>query len=85
MKVKISYFKKTGKWYSDAEYDSLEHRALYSVWDELLALMQEGRPPGLIERLGQPCEFIALVDVPDHPHNHPHIVGLNPAHKGERR
>lgn len=72
MIVKLSYFKPNGKWYSDAEYTtSLEQ--LFGIWAEVRALRDAGRLPGLIEGHSP---FIVSVDVPRHPHRHPHLVML---------
>ena len=75
MRVNVSYFKRNGKWYTNAMYTT-NIRELQLIWDDLKERMDSGKAPGLIERPGEPCGFIALVDVPRHPYRHPHIVGL---------
>jgi hypothetical protein len=74
-RVHLTYFKRNGKYYSDAWYTT-PHVPLYEIWEEVRQKLEAGLAPGLVERPGQPCEFIALVDVPNHPHRHPHIIGL---------
>jgi hypothetical protein len=81
MKVKLTYFRVFGKYYGDAEYTSelKPGTALYVVWDAV-EIMREARTlPGLVEGHD---EYIVLVDVPEHPHNHP--VLLVPKRFGER-
>ena len=68
--VKLSYFKTRGKWYSDGEYQS-KHTELFDIWDEVRGMRDKRHLPGLMEGCS---EFIVLIDVPDHPHNHPHLI-----------
>ena len=75
MKVKIDYFKRNGKWYSEAEYET-RLDDLWMIWREVWQKILVGDAPGLAPHPGESYEFIALVDVPDHPYRHPHIVGL---------
>jgi hypothetical protein len=73
MKVELSYFRtdRPGKWYSDASYDEQDGFPLYEVW-ERVAVMQEARTlPGLIKGHS---EYMVLVNVPGHPHEHPHLL-----------
>ena len=72
MKVKLSYFKPSGKWYSDGEFDA-EPKALYEIWHEVERLRDRGRLPGLMPGHSP---YIVFVDVPEHEHNHPHLVTL---------
>lgn len=70
MLVKLSYFKPTGKWYSDGEM-TVDPMPLYEIWGRVASLAQGRLLPGLQEGHS---EFIVLVDVPDHPHAHPHLI-----------
>lgn len=77
MKVKLTYFKPSGKFYSEGEYNT-EPKALYRIWDEIRAMKEL---PGLY---GGPNSYIVSVDVPEHEHNHPCLLipGLErPAYK----
>jgi len=70
MKVKLDYFRTAGKWYSSSEYQS-SLVGLHEIWQEVSTMSHEGHLPGLVEGCSG---FIVLVDVPDHPHRHPHLV-----------
>lgn len=69
-KVELTYFKESGKYYSDGEYVS-EQEQLWKIWEEVAEMFRRGERPGLVD--GKQ-EFNTLVNVPDHPHAHPHIV-----------
>ena len=69
--VKLEYFKRSGKWYESGKYIS-EKEALYGIWDEVRAMRSSGNLPGLVKGAGS--EFIISVDVPGHPHEHPHLI-----------
>lgn len=83
MKVKLTYFKPSGKFYAEGEYetklpaDDLQHPpgarapALFKIWEEVAQLRAERRLPGLINGHSW---FTVAIDVPDHPHAHPHIL-----------
>lgn len=69
MNVKLTWFKHNGKFYSDSEYETQE-TDLWKIWQEVEAMQaKDGNGEGQL-----PSEFIYLVDVPVHPHNHPHLV-----------
>lgn len=70
MKVKLTYFKQSGKYYSEGEYDT-EKEYLFKVFEEVKKMAEDGCLPGLMSGRS---EFHVLIDVPDHPHNHPHLV-----------
>jgi hypothetical protein len=69
-KVKLDYFKRSGKWYSDGEYET-EKSELFEIWEEVGEMAEKKRLPGLMEGHS---DFVVLVSVPDHPHDHPHLV-----------
>ena len=82
MKVKLTYFKSSGKYYSDGEYEtSIPHiellhggakaPPLFQIWDEVAGMMVRGQLPDLIPGHSN---FSVLVDVPDHPHRHPRMI-----------
>lgn len=83
MKVVLTYFKPSGKYYAGGEYETKVEStdfgwpmgasgpALYRIWDEVDGMKTAKRLPGLREGHS---DFTVLVDVPDHPHRHPHII-----------
>lgn len=62
-KVKLTYFKTTGKYYADGEYTS-KQKDTYDIWDEVEDMFFIGKRPELTEG---PQEFIVMIEVPDHP------------------
>ena len=67
--AKLTYFKETGKYYSEGEYDSSEDE-LYKIWREVRKMQREGTLPGLTPG----SKFHVLVKVPGHPHDHPTLM-----------
>lgn len=72
MKVELTYFKPNGKWYADGEYETTIE-VLYRIWEEVEAKLNSKTLPGLMEGHSP---FVVLVDVPEHSHRHPHLVGM---------
>lgn len=70
MKVELTYFKRNGKYYTHGNYET-EEIGLLEIWDEIKAMKADGKQPGLVDGA---TEFIVLVDVPDHPYRHPHLI-----------
>ena len=70
MKVLLTYFKLTGKFYASGEYETTL-KDLGEIWNEVSEMLNPGRLPGLIEGHSQ---FFVTVNVPDHEYNHPHLV-----------
>lgn len=76
MKVLLTYYKPTGKYYSSAEYEYNNPIVgvldpLQNVLDEVKVMLETGNLPGL--RVGS-TKFLVGVDVPEHPSNHPMLV-----------
>jgi hypothetical protein len=71
--VQIQYFKLSGKFYSEGAYQT-EKLQMYEIFLEVRAMLHNGKRPGLVD--SQHNEFTAYVTVPDHPHNHPHLITL---------
>lgn len=83
MIVKLRYFKPSGKWYADGEYETrvepvelpwpklTKAPPLYQIWEEVEQLKDRQLLPGLREGHS---DFTVLIDVPDHPHRHPHLL-----------
>ena len=70
MIVKLTYFKLSGKYYSEGSYPT-DKKQLFEIWDEVKKLQEEKYLPGL---LPGHSEFHVLIDVPEHPHRHPHLI-----------
>lgn len=69
-KVQLTYFKESGKYYSDGEYVS-EQEDLGKIWEEVAEMFKRGKRPGLVDgKQG----FNTLVNLPDHPHAYPRII-----------
>jgi len=62
MIVKLTYFKSTGKYYSEGEYKT-EKIALWEIFKEVREKMFGGCLPGLCKGT---CDFIVSIDVPEH-------------------
>lgn len=70
MLVKLDYFKPSGKWYADGSYRT-RREDLGDIWREVEDLQRAGKLPGLC---AGSSGWIISVQVPDHPHDHPHLV-----------
>lgn len=70
MLVKLTYFTPSGKYYSAGSYTT-NKMGLYDIWDEVEDMRAQKDLPGLSP---SPSDFIILIDVPEHPHRHPHLI-----------
>jgi len=72
--VMLTVFKMTGKYYTSASYYHTEIIAprIDEIWSEVRGYLKAGKLPGLME--GHDADWIVLVEVPDHPHNHPKLI-----------
>lgn len=70
MKVSLTYFKETGKYYSEGSYET-EKEHLFEIFNEVRQKVQDRILPRLVKGCS---EFIVSIDVPDHPHNHPRLI-----------
>ena len=70
MIVKLTYFKATGKYYGEGIFEALMF-PLFEIWDEVRKKMDMKCLPGLIP---VHSDFIVLVEVPGHIHEHPHLM-----------
>lgn len=68
--VKLTYFKKSGKFYGNGSYLS-KKVGLWEIWEEINNMFKNQKMPGLIDG---PQDFITYVEVPAHPHNHPILI-----------
>jgi hypothetical protein len=69
-RVKLTYFKPSGKFYSEGEYDS-NKKEIFEIAEEVRGLMGK-ELPGLVNGGGK--DFSVLVSVPTHPHDHPILL-----------
>jgi hypothetical protein len=79
MKVNLIYYRLSGKFYAKGEYET-EHEDLWMIWGEVELMLETGNLPGLVHGAK---EFIVSVDVPEHPHRHPHLI-IKPENYRER-
>ena len=70
MKVQLTYFKDTGKYYGEGEYKTKKEH-LHEIWDEVREMIKQGTRPGLIKGCH---EFYTLINVPEHVHEHPRLI-----------
>lgn len=75
VKVDLTYFKQSGKYYADGSYET-EKVNILDIWKEVREMIANKKLPGLMEGHS---EFIVSVDIPEHPVNHPHLFNV----KGE--
>ena len=66
-RVTITYFKTTGKYYSEGYIDILStfFNENYNLNDYVKELRKQGKRPGLVD--SKNCEFIWLVEYEDYP------------------
>lgn len=69
MKIRFTYFKDTGKYYSEG-YREAEKLHLHDMFAEAKQLLDSGVRPGLIDGHSG---FHVVVDVPEHPLNFPRL------------
>jgi hypothetical protein len=70
--VQLTYFKRSGKFYDKSEFQAYANWPLYEIWNLVRKLREEGRLPGLVDGAGR--EFMILINVPGHRHEHPHLI-----------
>jgi len=69
--AKLTYFKRSGKYYSSGEMEVDGNWDLFEIWRLIRDEQHKGRWPGLTN--GQ-HDFITLIEVPGHRHEHPHLI-----------
>lgn len=70
LKVNLTYFRRSGKYASEGDF-STEQTPLFRIWDIVKKMKKNRSLPGLVMRHD---DYIVLVDVPEHPHRHPHLL-----------
>lgn len=79
MKVRLAYFKNTGKFYATGECD-IDRELMSDIFCTVAELHRIGELPGLVRG----ARYITLVEAPGHPDNHPALIGLStPEREGE--
>ena len=73
LKVNLTYFKKTGKFYSSGNFLICADTPLHVIWDIVAHKSVDGNLPGL-QFSPHAHDFIISVDVPDHKSNFPHLI-----------
>ena len=68
-KVLLTYFKPGGKYYSDGEMTAPIGTPLYEIFQEVGHMKAAGQLPGINGK-----DWHVLIRVPDHPHDHPHLL-----------
>lgn len=69
MRVELTYFTQSGKYYTSCSY-STEKIDVWEIHLEVQDMVSQRRLPGLVDGAHG---FLVHVNVPDHPHNHPHL------------
>lgn len=69
-RVQLTYFKDSGKFYTEGEYMSKKLN-MFEIFEEVEHMLAAGSRPGLVHGRN---EFYVVVNVPDHPHNHPFLI-----------
>jgi len=69
--VYLTYFKPSGKYYGDGKFE-VEDKPLYQIWEEIVLMFSTGHRPGLTPSMDN--QFNVLVEVPNHEHEHPHLI-----------
>lgn len=76
MKVKITYFKPSGKYYSEGYYDT-DKTFFHAIVDEVYCKFSEGDNPGLVPFAVCVSQFISLVQIQDDKIGVPFIIPAN--------
>jgi hypothetical protein len=66
IRVNLTYFKVSGKYYEEGSYME-DYLPIYQIWERVEEME---KLPGLNGK----WKGLILIDVPDHIHNHPHII-----------
>ena len=69
-KVKLTYFKCSGKYYSEGEYESSREHP-FEIFLEAREMLNRRKRPGLVDGEN---EFFVVVDLPDHPSGYPCLI-----------
>lgn len=70
MIVNLTYFKRTGKYYSEGVYITKKTQ-VWDIFDEVKKMLADGKLPDLVEGAK---EFIVYVDLSNHPAGYPALI-----------
>ncbi len=70
MRVRITYYKHSGKWYSEGFYET-KKEFIYEIYDEVRLMLLSGKRPGLVDGFDH---FHVVVDCPDSETNVPQLM-----------
>lgn len=68
MKVELTYFKKSGKYYTDGSYIT-QKKEVFEIHDEVREMKKNKELPGIIGN-----EFTVHIDIPEHQDNVPRLI-----------
>lgn len=71
--VNLTYFKPGGKYYCDGAFKVEGGTPLFKIWHQVHELKSARSLPGI-----NGADWTILIRVPDHPHDHPHIIPYDP-------
>lgn len=71
-KIKLSYFRPSGKFYASGELMWPDDQAMFKLFDHIKYLQQEGDLPGLVKFGGK--AFYIHVDADMHPRDYPALI-----------
>ena len=74
MKVQLTYFKDTGRYHCDGEYET-EEDSLVEIWHEVRGMLKQEKRPGLVDGHNG---YHVLVNVAGHRNEYPRLM-LNAA------
>ena len=78
LKVKLTYFKPSGKYYSEGEFEVKETFHMYQIIEMVQGMVDQKKLPGLSKGA---FRYIVLVEAPDHPEGYPALVNTEIARK----
>lgn len=68
MEVKLTYFKESGKYYTEGNYIT-QKKEIFEIHDEVREMKAKRSLPGITGN-----ELTVHVDIPGHPDNHPRLI-----------
>lgn len=69
-KIKLTYFRRSGKYYSDGEYVT-QNTDMFAVFEEVRRMYEGGVLPGLVAGHSY---FIVYIDANMHPRGYPGLI-----------
>ncbi len=80
MKIKFTYFKQNGKYYSEGEFDAAGWLSFWGSLAEIQEMLKEGKNPGLIDGAVIRNGFDTLITAEEWP---PHLLTFKSLSQGE--